>query len=301
VIVLWHTFTSATALLTHIRPGFALAAFVLWLGSCVLVGVRWRLILRALGATTSLWTAVVTYSAGVFVGNVTPARTIANDATRIALIRTRSDASMKAATASVVYDRISELPAVGVVALIALPALPVPVFVWVAIIIVLGLLAFVPPIHRAIGERIAKWHDTIVGIPVGMGSVAAALACSILVWTEDVTRNWLVSAAFGVILSPSQAATLTSFRLLSGLIPIPGGVGVAEGSAITAFLLFGVPPETATAITIVERSILYGCGTVLGGLSLMLLGGRRMLRKRMPTTTLAAAIVACAGAAYLSL
>jgi uncharacterized membrane protein YbhN (UPF0104 family) len=301
VTALWHTFTSATALLTHIRIGFALVALILWLASCVLVGARWRLILRALGATTSLWSAVVTYSAGVFVGNITPARTIGNDAARIALIRTRSDASVKAATASVVYDRISELPAVGVVALIALPALPVPLFVWVAIVIVLSLLAFVPPIHRAIGARISKWHDTIVGIPVGAGSVAAALACSMLVWTEDVTRNWLVAASFGVILSPSQAATLTSFRLISGLIPIPGGVGVAEGSAITAFLLFGVPPETATAITIIERGILYGCGTLLGGISLMLLGGRRVLQKRTQATALTFVMVACTGAAFLSL
>ncbi len=298
---LWHTFTSAAALLTHIHAGYALAALGMYLGSCVVVGVRWRLILRALGATTTLWNAIITYSAGVFVGNVTPVRTLGNDAARIALIRLRSDASVKAATASVVYDRLSELPAVTIVALFALPALHPSATLVAAIAIVLGVLAFVPRVHRAIAGRITKWHDTIVGVPVGAGSVAAALGCSMIVWVQDVSRIWLVSAAFGVWLTPSQAATLTSFRLLSGLIPVPGGVGVAEGSAITGLLLFGVPAETATAITIVERAILYGCGTTLGGLSLMLLGGRRVLRKRAQMTAIAVASVALAGVARLCL
>jgi uncharacterized membrane protein YbhN (UPF0104 family) len=301
VTALWHTFTSAAALLTHIRAGYAAAALSMYLASCVVVGVRWRLILRALGATSTLWNAMITYSAGVFVGNVTPVRTIGNDAARIALIRMRTDASVKAATASVVYDRLSELPAVVVVSLVALPALHPSAGVVVTIAIVLGVLTFVPPIHRAIGARIAKWHDTIVGVPVGLGSVAAALGCSMIVWIQDVSRIWLVSAAFGVWLTPSQAAALTSFRLLSGLIPIPGGVGVAEGSAITGLLLFGVAPQTATAITIIERTILYGCGTALGGLSLMLLGGRRVLRKRTQITAIAVAAVALAGVARLCL
>lgn len=298
---LWHTFTSAAALLTHVRVGYALAALTLYLASCVVVGVRWRLILRALGATSTVWNAVVTYSAGVFVGNVTPARTIGNDATRIALIRMRTDASVKAATASVVYDRLSELPAVTLVALVALPALPVSPIVLVAIVALLAILALVPGIRHAIATRIAKWHDTIVGVPVAATSVAAALGCSMLVWIEDVTRIWLVAAAFGVWLSPSQAATMTSFRLLSGLIPVPGGVGVAEGSAIAGLLMFGVPAETATAITILERAILYGCGTTLGGLSLMLLGGRRVLKKRAQATALAVAAVTIVGAGGLGL
>jgi uncharacterized protein (TIRG00374 family) len=89
-----------------------------------------------------------------------------------------------------------------------------------------------------------------------------------------------VAAAFGVFLSPSQAATLTSIRLLSGLIPIPGGVGVVEGSAIAALVWFGIPVETATAITIIERAVLYGCGTLIGAVSLALLGGRRVLDRR---------------------
>lgn len=70
-------------------------------------------------------------------------------------------------------------------------------------------------------------------------------------------------------------------------MPIPGGVGVVEGSAIAALVWFGVPLETATAITIVERAILYGCGTILGAACLALLGGRRALEKRAQSAAIA--------------
>ncbi|HEX4348670.1 MAG TPA: flippase-like domain-containing protein, partial [Vicinamibacterales bacterium] len=178
----WHTFAGAAALLTHIHPAFALAAFVVFLCGAWLAGARWCLILRALGATCTTWTAVVTYSAGVFVGNVTPMRTIGNDAARIALIRTRSDASLKAATASVVYDRVSELPAVAVVFLLAIPTLHPSLAIVFSVTAVLAVLALVPAVRRGLTKRVAAWHETIVGVPVGGGSVAAALACSVGVW-----------------------------------------------------------------------------------------------------------------------
>ena len=289
---LWHTFTGAAALLTHIRAGFAFAALIVFLSAAWLAGARWRLILGALGAACTTWDAVVTYSAGVFVGNVTPMRTIGNDAVRIALIRTRSDASIKAATASVVYDRLSELPAVGVVFLLALPAVHPSIAIISTTAIVLGVLAFVPTLRRAIAARVARWHKAIVGVPVSAASVATALACSLGVWLLDVLRFTLVAAAFGVFLTPSQAATVTASRLLAALVPLPGGAGVIEGSAIGLLVWFGYPADLATAITAVERLILFGIGTTLGGISLALLGGRRMLEKRLQTSAAASALLA---------
>jgi uncharacterized membrane protein YbhN (UPF0104 family) len=281
VTAFWHTFTSAGALLAHLHVGFALAALGMFLASVGVVAVRWRLILGALGVTMTTWDSMVIYSAGVFVGNVTPARTLGNDAVRVTLIRMKTTASVKVATASVVYDRASEGPAVAAVALLSIPTIRPPFIVVSVIVLVLVVLAFVPAVRRAISNRIAKWHDAIVGIPVRRSSVVAVLGCSMVVWIQDVARITFVAAAFGVFLTPSQAATLTSIRLLSGLVPIPGGVGVTEGSAIAALVWFGTPLETATAITIVERAILYGCGTAIGAVCLALLGGRRVLEKRV--------------------
>ena len=277
---LWHTLTSAAHLLTHLRAGFAFGALLIYLTSVVVVAFRWRLILRALGMNTSAWNSGLMYSTGVFAGNVTPARTIGGDAVRVALVRVRTGAPVKVATASVVYDRMSEVPALAVIALIALPVLHPSVAVLGAIAIVVALLALVPSVRAAIAARVTQWHDAIVGVPVGRGSVVAALGGSLIVWLLDITRITLEAGALGVRLTPAQAATITWIRLLSGLVPVPGGVGVVEGGLVAGLMWFGAPADTAAAATVLERAVLYGAGTCLGGLSLLLLGGRRILAGR---------------------
>jgi len=280
VTELWHTLTSAARLLTHLHAVYALGALLVYLTSIVIVAFRWRLILRAFGVRTSVLNAGMIYSAGVFATNITPARTLGGDAVRIALTRLRTNAPLKAVTASVVYDRMSEVPALAVVALIAMPVLHPSVAVVGVIAIVLTVLAFVPTIRNATTARIARWHDTIVGVPVTKGSVAAALGCSLIAWLQDVTRIVLEAAAVGVRLSPAQAATLTWIRLLGGLVPVPGGAGVVEGGLIAGLVWFGVPADRAAAATVLERALMYGGGTCLGGLCLILLGGWRLLGGR---------------------
>jgi len=280
VTELWHTLASAAHLLAHLHAAFALGALVVYLTSVVVVAFRWRLILAALGVETSVWNSGLTYSAGVFAGNVTPARTLGGDAVRIALVRLRTGASVKVATASVVYDRMSEVPALAVLALIALPVLHASMAVLGAIAFLIAMLAVVPSIRLAIARFVIEWHDAIVGVPVGKGSVAGALGCSLVVWLLDITRITLEAAAVGVRLSPSQAATITWIRLFSGLVPVPAGVGVVEGGLVAGLVWFGVAADTAAAVTVLERAVLYGGGTCLGGLSLMLLGGRRILAGR---------------------
>ena len=74
---------------------------------------------------------------------------------------------------------------------------------------------------------------------------------------------------------------------------------MVEGGLIAGLVWFGVPTETAAAITIVERAILYACGTCIGALSLMLLGGRRVLNRRavaVATATTAAIVLLAAPA-----
>jgi uncharacterized membrane protein YbhN (UPF0104 family) len=289
---LWNTLTAAATLLTQVRVGFVAGALAVYLISVVIVAFRWRLVLRALGSRPGMWDTLLTYSAGVFVGNVTPARTLGGDACRLALIRSRTEVSVKLATASILYDRASEVPAIAVLALLTLPTLRPSAPILGGIVLVAALLVIAGPLRRAVSARVALWHDALVGVHVGGGSVAAALGCSMLVWLQDIVRIMLVAAAFRVRLAPSQAATLTMLRILGGVVPVPGGIGVVEGGLIAGLVWFGIPAGTAAAITIVERAILYGCGTCIGALSLMVLGGRRVLDRRLQVaaTTVTAAI-----------
>ena len=109
--------------------------------------------------------ALLTYSAGVFVCNVTPARTIGGDATRAALIKPKVDAPGKLVAASVVYDRATDAIGVLVLAALALPVLwhssSAPFIVTVLALAALGLA--VPQIRKLVRGRIAKWHEALVG------------------------------------------------------------------------------------------------------------------------------------------
>ena len=60
-------------------------------------------------------------------------------------------------------------------------------------------------------------------------------------------------------------------------------VGYAVSGTIFT-VLFGVPAGTATAITIVERSITYAFSTALGGAALAAIGGWNVVRYRSNRT-----------------
>jgi uncharacterized membrane protein YbhN (UPF0104 family) len=277
---LWTTLTTAAKLVTEVRSGFVLAALAAFLAGVTTVAFRWRFLLAALGTRTSVWNTFLTYSAGVAVGNVNPARTVGGDAVRLALIRSRTNASMSVATASIVYDRLSEVPAIVVLAILSLASFRSSAFVIIGVLAAAATALLIGPVRRAIVSRISRWHHTLVGIPLQRSTIVTIIGLSIVVWSFDLTRTTLVAAAFGVHLNPSQVATLAGFRLLGGLVPIPGGVGVVEGSLIGGLVLFGISTETAAAITIVERAVMYGCGTLIGATALLLVGGLRMLRAR---------------------
>jgi len=136
------------------------------------------------------------------------------------------------------------------------------------------------PLFRRLISKIGQWHQAAIGREMG-GSVAQAVACSLMIWSLDITRIMLVGGAFGVRFAPSQAATVSLLRLGSGLMPIPAGIGVVDGALVAGFIWLGLPPTTAAALALVERAIVYAWGTALGAGALLLAGGSRALKKAL--------------------
>lgn len=60
---------------------------------------------------------------------------------------------------------------------------------------------------------------------------------------------------------------------LGGLIPVPGGVGGADGGLIAALVLYGTPLSSAAAAVLAFRAFQFGVPAVLGGLALARLPG----------------------------
>src|SRR5262249_15213677 len=154
-----------------------------------------------------LWHTLLAYSAGVCVCNITPARTLGGDACRAALIpRPGGIPSMKAIAASVVYDRMTDAAGFLMLGVIAAPTLE---FTWPRWTIALLALAAVaaPLLYRRLARRVAQWHPPAIGRAM-RASMIAAVGCSLVIWSLDITRIVLVGRAFGVKFSPSQAAAV---------------------------------------------------------------------------------------------
>jgi len=75
-----------------------------------------------------------------------------------------------------------------------------------------------------------------------------------------------IDAPFVLIAGVSVVSQMIGFLGFS-----PGGLGMVEGSAIGLFYLFGIDPEIAAAITILNRIILYFYEFVCGYISLLYL------------------------------
>ena len=279
VTEIWAAIGSTMTVLRHADLGFVGAALVVDTLALVLMSFRWRLLLRSLGSGASLWEALVAYAAGVFVCNVTPARTVGGDACRAALIRRPGGVPpMKAVAASVVYDRMTDVPGLLMLGALAAPILK-PTSGWT----ILGLLALAvvvaaPLLYRRLVRRMAERHPAIIGRAMGT-SMAAAAACSLVIWSLDITRIMLVGRAFGVRFLPGQAAAVTLLRLGTGVVPVPAGIGVVDSALVAAFVWLGQPLSSAAALAIVERAIVFGWDTALGAVALLLSGGTRALQR----------------------
>ena len=83
----------------------------------------------------------------------------------------------------------------------------------------------------------------------------------------DIAVLVVCFAALGV--HPPLAAIVLAYQIgyLSNVIPIPGGIGVLDGSMVGMLVLYGVGATSATAASIVYHAISLGVPTVWGTLA----------------------------------
>jgi uncharacterized membrane protein YbhN (UPF0104 family) len=97
----------------------------------------------------------------------------------------------------------------------------------------------------------------------------------------NATEVWVALAFMGYPVSYAAAVAIESLGQASraAAFPLPGGLGVQDGTLIAACVVFGVPAETALGLALVKRIP----DVVLGVPSLMIwqaMEGRRLLFKR---------------------
>jgi hypothetical protein len=103
---------------------------------------------------------------------------------------------------------------------------------------------------------------------------AIMIGVGVMFWILVMTRFFLIFRALGVIdvSIPMLMLTLTLSSFV-GLIPLlPGGLGTVDFTYVAIFMLFGVAPEIAVGVVLIERLISYVMGIVVGAAALSYLG-----------------------------
>lgn len=274
----WHIVAHSIERLSTARPGYAAAALALYLVSLLIAGARWRGFLRALGGETSVTRATLATLGGVAAGNLTPAP--GGELCRIALVRLGGRATWQQATVAAVWDRLSEVPpilALSVMAAVAVRSLAagqrtLAVAAGLSIALAIGVFA-IWRLRRS-GVALAGWRERLSLDRVGVPRFSAGVGYSSLLWLQDYLRLTCVTLAFGVVMSPTEIATLSIVAMLGGLVPAFAGLGPVEGGLVAGLMAFRIDLPTAAAITALERAISYGFSTSAGAMVIALLGGR---------------------------
>jgi glycosyltransferase 2 family protein len=139
----------------------------------------------------------------------------------------------------------------------------------VALIVSLLVVAFVPNVHAKVmpGVRSAVSglrtvaRDRQKRLELFGGNVGSELAYSIALGATCL--------AYGTHLNVAQLVFVnTSAAVLSGLIPVPGGIGAAEAAISAALITMGVDESTAFAIALTQRLSTFYLPPIWGYFSL---------------------------------
>ena len=279
-----------------VRPGWLLAATLVYLASFPVRALRWRLILRAQKALPMhvLMSAVFV---GYMANNVLPAR--AGEVYRAHFLGRRAGISRSGAAASIVVERaLDGLMLVGAILFVFL-AFPREAYLGGAAlvtgVIFLSLAAGIlfygletDRTHRSVGwaldllpralrERLVGRVDSFLRGIRGISTpreLLEAAAYTALVWALDACAVALVVVSFGVTLPPVGYVLVFALVALSTTLPSgPGFVGPFQYAFVLSLGSFAVSRETALAVSVVAQLSLLGPVTLVG---LALLWGQQL-------------------------
>jgi glycosyltransferase 2 family protein len=255
-------------------------AIALHLAGLLVTGQRWRTIVAAFGRQISLFRATMINLAGIFVRNATPTTGLGGDASRVALLHLEG-LTIPQATATFLYVRAAELPALAVVIALALPTIAGTVARTggrVGLAVTAILIAVVWLARERFRSQLAALRVRAARLQIRRSAFAAAVGYATIAQAETTVRQIAVAASFGVPLTVQQSAAVTALGVAGGLVPTIGSVGAVEGSMVAALIMCGAGADAAVAITLVERAISYGLSSLLGAGAAAALGGRAALR-----------------------
>ena len=281
---------------------YVAAALAVYVASTIIYGIRLYIALLKIRVPSTFRTILAAYLVSILVNNITPAARAGGELSRALFIVVRTGRKYAGRILSAIaYERVTEGLAVALLALTlaitgltgsnTYPILLLSLFLIAAIVLVVHywdkvinlVLTRIPDKLRKSfvddDERVDAYNYMhvltrdyiLLAVMVGLGFLA---------WILDAVRIHYVAVSVGAPLGMRKAIVISLLYLAIGLLAItPGGIGVVEGGLTLVLASLGIAYGKAFAITIIERIISYGVGSLLGALALAVAGGRRVWRR----------------------
>jgi uncharacterized protein (TIRG00374 family) len=257
--------------------GLLLAAFLVFYAGFPLRGLRWALLLRGTGVRIGVKDSTEILYLSWFVNCLVPAKL--GDLYRAWLLKLNATVSFTRTFGTVFIERILDLFAIAIMGLAAgfwsfrsgfPPEIQFVAALGVAVVVVLALMLLTLrnfgrriidrlPLPSRIADLYDKFEEGVFSA-VGGRSLPPLIVLTVLIWTTEGLRLWLVVQALGfpdVQLGLSGAFFVAFIGSLLTAVPLsPAGLGVVELGVVGVLVAaYNVPLTEATTIALVDRFI----------------------------------------------
>ena len=280
-------FSESLRALGTVRPGWLVAATLVYLSSFPIRALRWRLILRV-QKVLPLRELMAAVFVGYMANNVLPAR--AGEVYRAHFLGRRAEISRSGVAASIVVERTLDGLMLVCVILFVFVVFPqedylggtalVTGLIFLALAagiffyslkadrayraIERGLELLPRALHERLVGRLGSFLQGIRGIST-VRELSEAGAYTVVVWVLDACAIGLVVASLGVTLPPVGYVLVFALVALSTTLPSgPGFVGPFQYAFVLSLGSFAVSRETALAVSVVAQLSLLGSVTLIG-------------------------------------
>ena len=232
---------------------------------------RWRLLLRAAGASVCFRTVVRQYFVGIFVNNFLPS-TVGGDVAKVVYLGAHH--GYRTVAASVMIDRLLGLAILAVLATVALWLSPVSSIHFALARIASGLIAVVSVLMLVLAgfgtgglaARVARFGTRFVHLaerlqrlrldmaaPLGRPAILVQAGAVVVAYSVAITAIYMRFAAVQHVPVPSflaMFAVVTATALLSNVPVSLNGLGVREQLHAVLLAPLGMSTESAVAISL---------------------------------------------------
>ncbi len=269
------------------------AALAACLGTLVVRGLRWRVLLGTTGIDISRRAAVEILALSFWVNVILPAKI--GDVYRAWLLKQNGGSSFGRAVGGVVVERAVDLvtvallgalsalvafggslsPAATALTLIALALASIGIAVLLLARGSAARLVARLPLPSVLAGPIARAFDALKA-GSHRGSLVAVAPYTAIIWGLQAARLGAVAAAVGLFqVDPAPGSLGISAVIFTALVSAvlstipftPAGIGIVEAGSVGILIsIFAVPAEAAIALTLLDRVIDIGSLMVGGGL-----------------------------------